>query len=280
MDNISKKIHSMEIEPSDQIEKELRYQALVEQSGDAFIVHDFNGKFIEVNQRACDSLGYTKEELLTMSVTSIEQDFDLEKAQLEWTKIEPDKPFTLCGHQRRKNGEIFPVEVQFACFMWKEKRLYSGLIRDVSERQAVEDTLRKTQALLNKTQELSRVGGWEYDINTKLMSWTEEVYRIHGVTRSYDPNNVEQNIMFYHQDDQNRIAEAFRELTLYGEPYELELQLIQFNGEIILVRTLGQAEFKKGVVNRVFGYIMDINEGRKAKEALQKKLLACWLFMK
>ncbi|HET7838784.1 MAG TPA: PAS domain S-box protein [Rectinemataceae bacterium] len=119
-----------------------RYQALVDQASDAFFVHGFDGRFLEVNQRACESLGYTKEELLGMSVPDIELDFDLAAAQAEWAKIEPGRQFTLRGHQRRKDGSAFPVEVRFGCSVWKGQKLFLGLARDISERVEAEERIR------------------------------------------------------------------------------------------------------------------------------------------
>ena len=58
-------------------QSEERFRLLVDQAADAFIVHDFEGKILEVNQRACQSLGYSKEQLLTMFVTDIESGVSL-----------------------------------------------------------------------------------------------------------------------------------------------------------------------------------------------------------
>lgn len=127
----------------DKTETLIRYNALVEQAGDAFFVHDFEGKFIEVNQQACDTLGYSKEELLKLSVTDVEMDFDLKSVKKEWAKIEAGINFTLYGNQRRKDGTIFPVEVRFGCSEWKGQKLFLGLARDITERKHDEEQLRK-----------------------------------------------------------------------------------------------------------------------------------------
>ena len=117
---------------------EARFRSLVEQAAEAMFVHDFDGRFVEVNQQACRSLGYTREELLRMNVTDLEQDFDLSAAQAAWSKIEKDQPFTLLGHQRRKDGTVFPVEVRFGRFDAGVERFFLGLVRDISERKEAE----------------------------------------------------------------------------------------------------------------------------------------------
>ncbi|MDP2069339.1 MAG: PAS domain S-box protein [Lutibacter sp.] len=129
----------------DRTEILMLYNALVDQAGDAFFVHDFEGKFIEVNQQACDTLGYSKEELLKLSVTDVEMDFNLKSAKKEWVKIEAGNKFTLSGHQKRKDGTVFPVEVRFGCAEWKGQKLFLGLARDITERNKAEESLRQSE---------------------------------------------------------------------------------------------------------------------------------------
>jgi len=64
-----------------------RYRRFLDEASDAIFVHDVSGRFIEVNQRACDSVGYTRAQLLTMNVLDLEQDFDLARAQAAWSLI-------------------------------------------------------------------------------------------------------------------------------------------------------------------------------------------------
>ncbi len=129
-------------------ERELMYKALVDQASDSFFVHDFEGRFLEVNGQACDSLGYTREELLTMNVVDVEQDFNINTAQAAWAKIEPGIPFTLYGQQKRKDGSVFPVEVSFGCAVWKERKIFLGLARDITERVRNHEELERLNAEL------------------------------------------------------------------------------------------------------------------------------------
>ena len=123
-------------------ESEERFRALVDQASDAFFVHDEEGHFVDVNQRACQSLGYTHSELLRMSVSDVVMDFDLARAQRTWRGIRPGEAQTVLGRERRKDGSVFEVEVRLSVCLVAGERLYLGLVRDISERRRMEDELR------------------------------------------------------------------------------------------------------------------------------------------
>jgi PAS domain S-box-containing protein len=127
------------------------------------------------------------------------------------------------------------------------------------------------KALLDRTQELSKVGGWEYEVATGQMAWADDVYRIYGLDRSYDPNDLQQNIAAYDRESAPIIDAAFQRALAEGEPYDLELGLIRVDGERIWVRTIGQPVIENGRVVRVGGNIVDIT-ARKAGESERERL--------
>ena len=146
------------------------------------------------------------------------------------------------------------------------------IVSDITERKRTEEALRKNQNLLNETQQITKVGGWEYNLATRQVTWTDEVYHIYGVSGDYDPGNPENDIEFYTPEYQKIITDAFKRAVEKGEPYDIELQLINGHGEKLWVRTSGQAEWREDRIVRVFGNIMDITE-RKLAETAQTQLL-------
>jgi PAS domain S-box-containing protein len=144
-----------------------------------------------------------------------------------------------------------------------------GLIcaaRDITQRKLAEEALHRSEALLKQTQEISKVGGWEYDVIGQKMFWTEEVYRIYDVPLDYDPNSIQQDINFYAPPDRSTIEQAFWRTVNEGEPYDLELRLITAKGVEKWVRTTGQAERLEGKTIRVFGNIIDISDVKLMEE--------------
>ena len=115
---------------------------LVELAPDAYFLSDFDGRIIDVNRRACDSLGYSREDLLNLSVFDVATDLDLEAVQRASDSTTPGDGITVSGMHRRKDGSLFPVEARLSACTVGEEKLYLSLVRDVTERKIADDALR------------------------------------------------------------------------------------------------------------------------------------------
>lgn len=117
---------------------EARFQRLVDQAGDAFFLVDLEGRVCEVNQQACDSLGFTYQELVTSSAYDLFAGLDDAFIEHAWQKVFTERTVTLDLVHRRKDGTTFPVEARVSLFESGDERFVLALIRDVSERKKVE----------------------------------------------------------------------------------------------------------------------------------------------
>ena len=145
------------------------------------------------------------------------------------------------------------------------------LQNQLEERRKAEEALGKSKKLLQETQKITAVGGWEFELSSGRLTWTEEVYRIYGVSPAeYDPNDIDRDFAFYHPDDREKIASAFKKAAREGIPYDMELRFVNASGENLWVRTSGKAEVKEGRVVRVYGNIMDITKRKKAEAKLRR----------
>ncbi|MBS3808799.1 MAG: response regulator [Desulfobacterales bacterium] len=145
------------------------------------------------------------------------------------------------------------------------------LQNQLEERRKAEEALGKSKKLLQETQKITAVGGWEYELSSGRLTWTEETYRIYGVSPAeYDPNDVDRDFAFYTPGDQEKIETAFKKTVREGTPYDMELRFVNASGENLWVRTSGKAEVKEGRVVRVYGNIMDITKQKKYEERLRQ----------
>ena len=120
-------------------ESEAHFRALVEQASDSFYVHDSHGRFIDVNQRGCDSLGYSRAELLTMTIADIDVERPAGEASAPATPLATNGATALESRYRRKDGSTFPVEIRIGPIEIDGHQHLLSLVRDVTERKQLQD---------------------------------------------------------------------------------------------------------------------------------------------
>ena len=135
-------------------ESEERFRTLVEQASDAIFVHDVNGRLLDVNQSACESLGYSRQELLQMSVLDIEQESRLSEVREIWRKLQPGHSQIVRGQHRRKDGTTFPVEVNLTSYELQGQLVMAALARNLSGRKEYEEQLAQSVLKLRASEAL------------------------------------------------------------------------------------------------------------------------------
>lgn len=120
------------------VESENRYRQLIEQAVDGIFVHDMNNGIIDVNKSACKTLGYSKEELLKMTVTDINPRVNPDDTNKAMQRILNGEKITVEAKQRRKDGTWIDVEVSLGSIKLNNKNLILANVRDITERKKTE----------------------------------------------------------------------------------------------------------------------------------------------
>jgi PAS domain S-box-containing protein len=121
------------------------FRDLVNQSNDAvFIIDPQTSRFLDFNDKACASLGYLREELLSLGVQNIEavlpDNFSWKK---HVQKVREKGNMVLEGVHKRKDGSTFPVEVSVKWITQEKKNCLVAIARDITERQRAGEQLRQ-----------------------------------------------------------------------------------------------------------------------------------------
>ncbi len=122
-----------------------RTQYAVDHAADQIFVIGSNGYFLDVNEAACRRLGYTKEELLTLSVMDIDSDCSPELWIKVWAEFIEQKGMRLDRQHRSKTGEVYPVEVLANYIDHQGQALSYAIVRDVTERRQAEEAIRESE---------------------------------------------------------------------------------------------------------------------------------------
>jgi len=127
---------------------ELKYKALVQQSAEMLFLHDMNGKILEVNEASVKETGYSKEELLRMTVYDVDPDAreTIHKDNL-WIPLQLGEKHTFESRHRRKNGSVYPVEVTMGKIVFSGENYILVTARNIQSRKQAEINLRESEAL-------------------------------------------------------------------------------------------------------------------------------------
>jgi diguanylate cyclase (GGDEF)-like protein/PAS domain S-box-containing protein len=106
---------------------------------------DKNARIYYVNNQACKTLGYSKEELLQLSIPDLDPLFPLEQWKKHWESLKNDRTQTFETQHRRKNGETFPVEILANYVKFGILEYNVAYARDITERRNKENAIRKSE---------------------------------------------------------------------------------------------------------------------------------------
>ncbi|NPE29454.1 PAS domain S-box protein [Methanococcoides sp. SA1] len=130
------------------IEKDLReseekFKTIFENANDAIYLTDLNGQFLEVNQMACDQLGYSRSELIQMSPHDIDSSDDPAQVKNRINQLLQDGHILFESAHVRKDGSTFPVESNFRLINYMGEKGFLGISRDITNHKQAEKMIRE-----------------------------------------------------------------------------------------------------------------------------------------
>jgi PAS domain S-box-containing protein len=248
-----------------------RYRMLFEIAGDALFIENDRDEILDVNQQACDLLGYSREELLSMKVCDIQAPEYRGESGCVLSREITDyqgKPFeTMDLH---KNGTPVPVEVTNTRL--DEEGLYLSIVRDIGERKLAEQARRETFAIIEKSPVAAFL--WRNETEWPVEFVTRNVGRIFGYS---DTDFLSGRILFskvVHPDDLERVAHEVttycqepRRTAFVHEPY----RIVAADGTVRWVKD--QTFIRRdptGVITHFQGIVEDITTRVVAEQALRE----------
>ena len=250
---------------------EARFRSFVDHAMDGFFLFGEQRVVLDVNRQACESLGYSREELIGMHPCEFDAALDEASIARLAERVNAGETVTFESLHRRKDGTGFPVEVRVRQFQQGAERFHLSLARDISERRRAEEELRKSNVRLEEAQRIAHVGWWERDFSTGHVTLSDEVCRIFGLQPVDLPKWHERWLQLIHPEDRARVAEAAAAALPCGGPrYDVEYRVVRPDGAERTVHSQGDVTWDASDKPlRQFGVLQDITELRRAEEELR-----------
>ncbi len=254
----------------------VRLRMAIEGAGDG--IWDWNLQTNEVNfsRQWKMMLGYEEDEI--------------QNQLSEWDRLvhPEDKARAYADINRYLNGEtpVYHTEHRLLCkdgsykwildrgrvFEWDEhgKPLrFVGTHSDISDRKANELLLEELSQQLKRAQAVAQIGHWSFDLATQKITWSEQIFRIHGMDPAAGEPSLEELIAQIHPDDRPRFANCLNQAS-QGIPQNFDLRLINSEGKISHTNGRIELEYHNGKLVRMFGTEMDITDRKNAEQELDQ----------
>jgi PAS domain S-box-containing protein len=171
-----------------------------------------------------------------------------------------------------------PPMVDSAIEVPERARKLFGTVQDITEnkrgeeeRQALYRDLQESKARLEEAQRLVHIGSYQWNLITGSVTWSDELYRIYGLSPQDGPVDMTMVGKMIHPEDRERVFEQADEAVRSGVPAVAEHRVVRPDGEVRTVLGIGTVKRDAaGVACEMFGTGQDITDRKRAEEALQR----------
>jgi PAS domain S-box-containing protein len=230
-----------------------------------------NRVVMEVNDRLCEMVGYSQEELVGQNARLLyPSDEDYEYVGTEkYRQIAEHGTGTVETRWRCKDGAV--IDVLLSSTPLNLSDLSQGVTftaLDVTASKRTEETVRESEAILNETGRIARIGGWKHDLLTGKATWTQALYDIIEI-ESGPPPGAEEHLNYYPPAERRILEEAYDRAVKEGEPFDLELQVTTAKGRPLWCRVIGRPVMRDGQCVEMRGTFQEITEHKRGEDALR-----------
>ena len=223
-----------EEEPRSSERTRLATAGFLDQAADVLLVFDDEGRFVDVNRRACELFGFTRDELLQLRVSDMIPAEDLSLVPSKIPELRAGKSIFHVRRMRCKDDRLLQIELSARRI---DVGRYLGILRDVTARERTEEALRRSEASFRALIELLPDGVVVHRNGCILYVNPEGVSRLgYDVASSLVGRPVADII---HPDDRAEVAGRLARITATGKPLEMrEHRFLKRDGSIGLAEVV------------------------------------------
>lgn len=246
---------------------EARFRTFVEHATDAFFLHDDQATILDVNQVACDALGYTRTELI--GLTPAKFDAKMTPTTLHQLMVQLDKGdvVTFETLHRHRNGDVFPVELSIRPFWVEQQRFAVALARDITERKEVQAALRASEERYRILYEANPTMYFTLDAAGTVLSVNPFGAAYLGYTAAELIGSTVLNV--FYEADQAAAQEYVADCLVHpGQVFHWTLRKVRKDGTLLWVEETARTAYDVDGSLVLLVVCEDVTERKRTEQAL------------
>jgi PAS domain S-box-containing protein len=256
-------------------ESEMKFRSVAQSAYDAIVSADQRGHIIAWNTGAERMFGYQEAEVLGKPLTLLmparyqaAHEQGLERMRGGGAAKILGQTLELAGH--RKSGQEFPLEVSLSGWKTGEGTFYTGIIRDITERNRAAEKVAQLAERLELATSAAQIGVWDWNILKDELVWDDRMFDLYGVKKEDFGGAYDAWLSGVHPEDRARCDVAIQQALRNNKPYDIEFRIQWPNGVVRNIKGDGKVvRDADGTPLRMTGTNYDITERKHAEEALR-----------
>jgi len=246
-------------------QSEARHRTLVETIPDLVWLKDLDGVYLGCNPTFERFFGASEAEIVGRT------DYDFRDKQLaDFFRDHDRKALAANGPSINEEMLTFADDGYSGCFETIKTPVRDaegrpvgvlGIARDISRLKQAEESLRKSQALLKETGDLARIGGWEIDLVSNTVYWTQTMKTIYEVSEDFVPT-FEKFVNIFAPAIRAEIRRTLQRSCEQDAPFNMEVPFVTANGQRLWSYFMGRPEYSDYTCIRLYGTFQDITQRR------------------
>ncbi|MBV8659170.1 MAG: response regulator [Burkholderiales bacterium] len=251
---------------------ELQFRSAMEIAATGFVLTDTEGRFREVNSSFCRTVGYTREELLSMQHLDIVHEADRERVSQTRKMLvlgELDR-YALEKRYVRRDGSIVWALGKGACLRRRDGEIEIMLeVEDITKRRAHEQEIATLSERLRLATEAFHMGTWDLNLRDASLDWDAQMYALYGINQPTSASRYEMWRSRVHPDDLAATEEALQQSIQTGAAFQHEFRIVHPDGQVRYISAGGLIKTDlDGTPSHMIGMNWDITARKQTELAL------------
>ncbi len=255
-------------------ESEYKYRLLAENVSDVITLFNVEAKYVYVSPSVERFLGYTSEEMLQKTPRDVIRQPSLDQSfAAHRNRQDPDEIIYTETEYIRKDGTTLWGENTTSTLRDEEGTIIGYLMttRSIDKRKKTEQALMYSEQTLKEAQKIASMGSYEYDLISRKITWSDELYRFLGIDRSFSPEqNSLENLV--HPADREMIVHSFFKSIHQNKGLQMDYRIVRPDGKVIHVLGINRLiTNEEGLPVKAIGIIQDITGRKRAENRIENQ---------